>query len=89
MNGLHQEYASTGRARLFEHLRDCLSRDEAALSYAEIAAELKLTAAAVKMAVHRLRSRYREILRAEIAQTVSTAEEIEEEIQHLFSSFGS
>jgi len=89
MKGLQEEYASTGRARLFEHLRDCLSRDEAALSYAEIAAELKLTEAAVKMAVHRLRSRYREILRAEIAQTVSTAEEIEEEIQHLFSSFGS
>jgi len=41
------------------------------------------------MAVHRLRGRYREILRNEIAQTVSAPEEIEEEIRHLFSAFAS
>ena len=40
------------------------------------------------MAVHRLRNRYREILRAEIAHTVSSAEEVEEEIRFLFASFG-
>ena len=43
----------------------------------------------LEMAVHRLRGRYREILRHEIAQTVSTPEEIEEEIRHLYSAFGS
>jgi RNA polymerase sigma-70 factor (ECF subfamily) len=41
------------------------------------------------MAVYRLRSRYREILQYEIAQTVAAPEEIEEEIRHLFSAFGS
>jgi DNA-binding transcriptional regulator LsrR (DeoR family) len=58
------------------------------LPYAEIAARLNLTEAAVKMAVQRLRARYREILRAEIGDTVSSPEEIEEEIRHLFVSFG-
>lgn len=75
-------------ARLFEYLRSCLARDESALPYAEIAARLNLTEAAVKMAIHRLRARYREILLAEIADTVSSPEEVEEEIRHLFSTFG-
>jgi len=85
---LQEEYAASGRATLFEHLRPCLARDESALSYAEIATRLNLTEAAVKMAVQRLRARYREILRREIAETVSTEAEIEEELRHLFSAFG-
>ncbi|MGA3163475.1 MAG: sigma-70 family RNA polymerase sigma factor [Verrucomicrobiota bacterium] len=88
MTQLHEEYLATGRAKLFEHLRSCLVRDESALPYAEIAARLNLTAAAVKMAMHRLRARFREILHAEIANTVSSQEEIEEEIRHLFATFG-
>ena len=53
------------------------------VSYAEQAAKLGLTEGAVKVAVHRLRDRYREMLRAEIAQTVSTPGEVDEELQHL------
>ena len=86
---LQQEYLASGRAKLFEHLRGCLARDESALPYGEIATRLNLTQAAVKMGVQRLRARYREILRDEIAHTVSSAEEVEEEIRHLFSTFGS
>jgi len=88
MSRLHEEYVATGRAKLFEFLRGCLAKDESALPYAEIAARLNLTEAAVKMAVQRLRVRYREILRAEIGDTVASSEEIEEEIRHLFASFG-
>ena len=80
--------SASGRAQIFDYLRHCLAKDESALPYAEIAGRLKLTEAAVKMAVHRLRCRYREILQHEIAQTVSTPEEIEEEIRHLFAAFG-
>ena len=87
MSQLQEEYVASGRAKLFEYLQSCLAREESALPYAEIAARLNLTEAAVKMAVHRLRARYREILRAEIAHTVSSPEEVEEEIRHLFSSF--
>jgi RNA polymerase sigma-70 factor (ECF subfamily) len=89
MARLAEEYLASGRAKLFEHLRNCLVKDESALPYAEIATQLNLTEAAVKMAIHRLRGRYRELLRAEIADTVATPEEIEEEIRYLFSTFGS
>jgi RNA polymerase sigma-70 factor (ECF subfamily) len=89
MARLEEEYLNSGRARLLEHLRHCLARDESALPYAQIAAQLNLTEAAVKMAVHRLRVRYREILHAEIAQTVSSPGEVQEEVRHLFSTFES
>ena len=89
MARLQEEYVASGRAKLFEYLQGCLGREESALPYAEIAARLNLTEPAVKMAVHRLRARYREILRAEIAHTVSSPEEVEEEIRLLFSAFGS
>lgn len=88
MSRLQEEYVATGRARLFELLRGCLAKDESALPYSEIAGRLTLTDAAVKMAVHRLRARYREILQSEIAQTVASPAEVEEEIRHLFSVFG-
>ena len=88
MRQLQEEYVASGRARLFEYLQSCLAQEESALRYAEIATRLNLTEPAVKMAVHRLRARYREILRAEIAHTVSATEEVEEEIRQLFSAFG-
>jgi RNA polymerase sigma factor (sigma-70 family) len=88
MKRLREEYVTSGRARLFEFLRSALAREESAMPYAEIASQLNLSEAAVKMAVQRLRARYRELLRAEIAGTVSGEEEIEEEIRHLFSTFG-
>lgn len=88
MTQLQEEYTTTGRAKLFEHLRSCLVKEESAQPYASIAAELNLTEAAVKTAVHRLRTRYRDLLRTEIAKTVSTPDEIEPELRHLFSTFG-
>ncbi|MGH7968804.1 MAG: RNA polymerase sigma factor [Limisphaerales bacterium] len=88
MAQLQKEYVASGRAKLFEYVQSCLAREESALPYAAIAARLKLTEPAVKMAVYRLRASYREILRAEIAHTVSAPEEIEEEIRYLFCAFG-
>lgn len=87
MSQLREEYVSSGRARLFEFLQSCLAKEETALPYREISAQLNLTEAAVKMAVHRLRNRYRELMRAEIAQTVSSAEEVEDELRQLFTAF--
>jgi RNA polymerase sigma-70 factor (ECF subfamily) len=88
MTRLGEEYIDTGRAKLFEHLSACLAQSQASVSYAEIARELRLTEAAVKQASYRLRARYREILRSEIAKTVSTPEEIDEELRCLFACFG-
>lgn len=87
MARLQGEYRESGRDRLFEHLEACLVRDAAALPYAEIGAKLNLTQAAVKMAMQRLRARYQAILRQEIMKTVTTPEEVEEEIQDLFAAF--
>jgi RNA polymerase sigma-70 factor (ECF subfamily) len=87
MANLEREYVESGRAKLFEALRDSLVRDESARPYADIAVYLKVSEAAVKMAVQRLRARYRELLRSEIARTVSSVEEIEPELRQLMSAF--
>ena len=87
MTRLQEEYITTGRARLFEELRSSLVKEESARPYAEIAARLNLTEPAIKTAVHRMRGRYREILREEIGKTVSSPDEIEEELRHLFATF--
>ena len=87
MGRLRHEYVESGRARLFERLEACLTRDEAALPYADIGAELSLTEAAVKMAMQRLRARYRTILREEIAKTVASPDDVETELRDLFAVF--
>jgi RNA polymerase sigma factor (sigma-70 family) len=87
MRRLQTEYSESGRARLFERLDACLTRDETALRYADIAAELGLTEAALKMAMQRLRARYRVILREEIAKTVASPEDVEAELRDLFTAF--
>ena len=88
MAQLREEYIDTGRAKLFEHLSAGLAQDQSAVSYAEIARELRLTEASIKQASYRLRARYREILRGEIAKTVSSPQEIDEELRFLFACFG-
>ena len=55
-------------------------------SYAEIAEELGMSPGATKVAVHRLRRRYRELLHLEIAQTVTSQAEVDEEVDSLFAS---
>lgn len=84
---LREEYTASGRAHLFEALQSSLTKEESALSHGEIAAQLGLTEAAVKMALHRLRARYREVLLQEIAETVSSKTELDEEVRQLLSSF--
>ena len=54
------------------------------MPYAEAGARLGLSEGALRVAVHRLRQRYRELLRAEVADTVSGPEEVEEELRYLF-----
>ena len=86
---LRAEYTVSGKTELFDSISRSLSQPRGAVPYAEIAAQFNTTEPAIKMAVRRLRTRYREILRAEIAQTVSRPEEIEDEIRCLFATFGS
>jgi RNA polymerase sigma-70 factor (ECF subfamily) len=84
---LRRDYAAQGKEPLFEHLKTTLTEARGTVAYADLAARLDMSEAAVKMAVHRLRQRYRECLRAEIAQTVATPEEIEDELRHVMGAF--
>jgi RNA polymerase sigma-70 factor (ECF subfamily) len=83
---LRQELAGAGKQQLFEALKGTLTGEDAAGPYAAIAAELGLSEQAVKVAVHRLRRRYAELLRAEIAQTVADPEDVEGELRDLFAA---
>ena len=87
MNRLKFEYTESGRGQLFEHLEACLTHDESALVYSEIGVRLGLSEAAVKMAMQRLRARYRVILREEIAKTVASPSDVEAELSDLFRTF--
>lgn len=89
MARLRQEFHAAGKAALFDELKGFISGGRTEERYAGVAARLKLSEGAVKIAVHRLRKRYGQILREEIAQTVSIPEEVEEEIRHLFQVLGS
>lgn len=71
------------KVKRFDALKIFLTEEKGAASYAEAAAQLGLTDQAVKSAIHRLRQRYRELLREEIAHTVATPQEVDEEIRHL------
>lgn len=79
------EYGDAGKAALFERLKELLTDEADRPSQAEIAAELGMTENAVKQAFHRLRQRYRQTLREEIAHTVATPVEIEDELRHLIA----
>lgn len=82
---LAQEYTLAGRAALFAELRPFLAGESARPGYQALADRLGLSAAAIATAIHRMRRRYGELLRDEIAQTVTTPAEVEEEIAHLMA----
>jgi RNA polymerase sigma factor (sigma-70 family) len=86
MSRLRAEQVEAGKGRLFERLKPCLSGGEETGAYAPLAGELGMSEDAIKMTAHRLRRRYGELLRAEVAQTVSTAAEIEEELRYLIAA---
>lgn len=82
---LQAEFDSTGKQRQFELLRGYLTGEAVQLPYREIAAELGMREGAVKVAVHRLRRRFGELLRREIADTVADEEQVDAELRHLLS----
>ncbi|MEM7305218.1 MAG: hypothetical protein AAF682_01045 [Planctomycetota bacterium] len=83
---LRSDYEASGRGEIFDALKEALQGSAPARPYAELAGETGMTVAAVKVAVHRLRRRWKERLRAEIAGTVSTDEEAEAELGALFEA---
>ena len=85
LSHLREETDKTGRGQMFEGLKPFLEGETRPGDYAAVAAKLGMTANSAAVTVHRLRQRYRELVRAEIANTVASAEEIEDELRHLFA----
>jgi RNA polymerase sigma-70 factor (ECF subfamily) len=85
---LRAEFLEAGKEATFEALKIFLTGDRPPVSYAELAASLGSTEAALKMAVSRLRQRYAELLRQEIANTVSRPDEVEDELRALMRALG-
>lgn len=85
---LQAEAISTNKQKLFDRLKVYLTTEKSSVPYRDAAAELDMAESALRVAVHRLRRRYRELLRDEIAQTVTSDDQIDEEIRDLFTALG-
>ena len=86
---LRTEFEAKQKPHHFEQLKQFLSGSKKTEAYAAAALELGISEGAVKVAAHRLRTRYRELLRFEIAQTVENPDEVDDEIKNLFTILGS
>ena len=86
MDRLEADMAHAKKKKLFEHLKVYLTTEKDAVPYEDMAVELDMTAAAVRVAVHRMRKRYRRLLRDEISQTVGDDDQIDEEMACLFTA---
>ena len=84
---LQRECAAAGKAKLFEQLKVFLTAGTGASAQVEVAKSLGLEEGAVRVAIHRLRKRYRQLLRAEIANTLSDSAMVDEEMRALFGAF--
>jgi RNA polymerase sigma factor (sigma-70 family) len=82
---LREEYLASGRQEIFKALKVFLSREASPGDYDRIAAGLHMSPNTVGVAVHRLRQRYRECIRLELAQTVANARDLDQEMNYLFS----
>jgi RNA polymerase sigma-70 factor (ECF subfamily) len=83
---LSEEFAAKGKQALFDHLRVCLLGDKNAAPHAQVALELGMSEGSVKVAAHRLRGRFRVLVREEITRTVDRPEDVEDEIRELFAA---
>jgi D-serine dehydratase len=82
---LKNEYRTADNAALFDSLKQLLPDEPGAASQAEIATRLGITENAVRQAFYRFRQRYQSLLREEIAHTVATPGDIEDELRHLIA----
>jgi RNA polymerase sigma factor (sigma-70 family) len=85
---LNEEFTAAGQADRFGVLKDFLMGDSEHLSYADAGSRLGLSTTAVTSAIHRMRGRFRELFRAEIANTLDSPDNLDEEIRHLLNALG-
>ena len=80
---LKEEYCREGKQDWIEAMQPALTADRNVIGYADIAQKLGMTETAARVAVHRLRQRYRRLIQAEVASTVASPEEVDAEMKHL------
>jgi RNA polymerase sigma-70 factor (ECF subfamily) len=85
LDRLKNEYRTAGNAALFDSLKQLLPDEPGSPSQAEIAARLGMAENAIRQAFYRFRQRYQSLLREEIAHTVATPGDIEDELRHLIA----
>ena len=85
LSRLHEEFVLAGKGEVFEQLKCFLTQESGEKGYDEVAGHLGMTPSTAAVAVHRLRKRYGELVREEIAQTVSSPAEVEEEMRYLIA----
>ena len=81
---LEDEYRHDGKSAWMEAMRPALTADRDSINYAEIAGQLGMSETAARVAVHRLRQRYRRLIQTEVANTVASPDEVDGEMRHLF-----
>lgn len=86
LDRLRDDYTRAGNEHVFDRLRSFLADSDE--THADAARDLGMTVSAVKVAVHRLRKRYRKVLRQRVADTVASPDQIDEEIRHLMIAVG-
>lgn len=86
---LGADMVAEGKGRQFEVLKPCLQAGGMVLDHGQLAAELGMNANALKVAIHRLRKRFRDVVKREIADTLHDPSLVDEEMQHLISALGS
>ncbi|HVM48074.1 MAG TPA: sigma-70 family RNA polymerase sigma factor [Candidatus Acidoferrum sp.] len=83
---LRAQYEAEGKGKVFAALHPSLAGNRESPPYRELGAQAGLSEGAVKVAIHRLRKRYRSLLREEIARTMAPGEDVDEELRHLFAA---
>ena len=83
LNRLETEFVAAGKPDDFSALKDCLMAERGAIDYEEVAKQLGVNEGAARVAVHRLRKRFREIYREEISQTLADGADLDAELRHL------
>lgn len=85
---LRAEFTAAGKPGDFDALKDCLMAERGRIDYAKVAVRLDMNEGAARVAVHRLRKRFREIYREEISQTLTDGTDVDGELRHLAAALG-
>jgi RNA polymerase sigma-70 factor (ECF subfamily) len=81
---LQEQFQHEGKTQLFANLHRYLTADDSELKYRQLCEEMEMSEGAIKVAVHRMRARYRQMVRQQVARTVASPSDVDDEIRRLF-----